>query len=221
MSREKLNYNSGEEFFIGRNKFVVEKFLGKGKSGYSYLVKEKGTFYVLKIMHYEPCSYYDFGRKNKVDLEVNAYEKLKKVGIRIPPLLEFDEKEDYLLKEYIPGLTATEVIGNYEVTDDLINQLFDMFSKVKNAGINIDYFPSNFVVSDSKLYYIDYEFNIYMEEWDLLNWGIYYWANFDGMAKFLETNDASYINVDLKKGIPIKGPFERKTRNWILKFHKI
>ena len=98
----------------------------------------------------------------------------------------FDEKNEYLLKEYIPGLTATEVIGNNKISDGLIGQLFDMFSKVKNAGLNIDYFPSNFVISDSKLYYIDYEFNIYTKEWDLLNWGIYYWANYDGMALILQ-----------------------------------
>lgn len=41
-------------------------------------------------------------------------------------------------------------------------------------GINIDYFPTNFVVQDGEIYYIDYEDNHYMEEWNFENWGIKY-----------------------------------------------
>ena len=35
---------------------------------------------------------------------------------------------------------------------------------------------TNFVVHDGELYYIDYECNDYMEEWDFENWGIKYWS---------------------------------------------
>lgn len=44
-------------------------------------------------------------------------------------------------------------------------------------GINIDYFPTNFVVQDGEIYYIDYECNQYMEEWNFENWGIKYWSH--------------------------------------------
>ena len=44
-------------------------------------------------------------------------------------------------------------------------------------GINIDYFPTNFVVQDGEIYYIDYECNQYMEEWSFENWGIKYWSH--------------------------------------------
>jgi hypothetical protein len=47
--------------------------------------------------------------------------------------------------------------------------------KAKAAGLNIDYFPSNFIDSHGKLYYIDYECNAYMDEWSFDNWGIKYW----------------------------------------------
>ena len=39
---------------------------------------------------------------------------------------------------------------------------------------NIDYFPTNFVVQNEILYYIDYECNKNMEEWNFENWGIKY-----------------------------------------------
>ena len=54
------------------------------------------------------------------------------------------------------------------------------------AITNIDYFPTNFVVQEDKLYYIDYECNDYMEEWNFENWGIKYWSQ---TKEFLE-----YVN---------------------------
>lgn len=44
------------------------------------------------------------------------------------------------------------------------------------ANTNIDYFPTNFVVRGGEVYYIDFECNPYMEEWNFENWGIKYWS---------------------------------------------
>ena len=44
------------------------------------------------------------------------------------------------------------------------------------ANINIDYFPTNFILQDGALYYVDYECNEYMEEWNFENWGVKYWS---------------------------------------------
>ncbi len=38
-----------------------------------------------------------------------------------------------------------------------------MSAKLYARGLNIDYFPTNFIVREEKLYYIDYECNSYME----------------------------------------------------------
>ena len=43
------------------------------------------------------------------------------------------------------------------------------------AGLNIDYYPTNFVVQDDLLYYIDYECNPYSDQWNFENWGSQYW----------------------------------------------
>ena len=37
------------------------RLLGKGKGGYSYLVTDGTSLYVLKQLHHEPCDYYQFG----------------------------------------------------------------------------------------------------------------------------------------------------------------
>lgn len=53
------------------------------------------------------------------------------------------------------------------------------------ANTNIDYFPTNFILQkdDSTLYYVDYECNDYMEEWNFENWGVKYWSK---TPEFLE-----------------------------------
>ena len=44
--------------------------------------------------------------------------------------------------------------------------------QVRAHGLNIDYFPTNFVVQDELVYYVDYECNPYSEEWSFENWGV-------------------------------------------------
>ena len=57
------------------------------------------------------------------------------------------------------------------------------------AGFNIDYYPTNFVVQDDFVYYIDYECNTYMDEWNFENWGIKYWSKTKEFLDVLEKKD--------------------------------
>ena len=47
--------------------------------------------------------------------------------------------------------------------------------KAAAAGLNIDYYPTNFIVQDGVIWYIDYECNEFMEQWSFENWGKQYW----------------------------------------------
>ena len=208
----------GTQISTSLGKLTIDKFLGKGKSGYSYLATSNGVNYVFKAMHYEHCSYYCFGNSNKVDLEISSYQVLSDIGISIPRLLEYNRDENYLIKEFIDGQVASNHIANNDDIELCIKQIFIMFANSKRNGINIDYFPSNFVLSDRKLYYIDYEHNLYDENWDLINWGLFYWANTNGMKKYLESNDLININEDYKSGVPIKTPFYSKVNKWVEKY---
>ena len=117
--------------------FIIRKQLGKGKSGYSYLVECDNQYFVLKLMHDEPCEYYSFGENNKVELEVDAYHRLKKCGLTLPRLLNYDTEENYLIKEFIDGNTASELIANNQITESIIRQLFEMYHSVKDGQLNI------------------------------------------------------------------------------------
>lgn len=155
--------------------YNVIRLLGKGKGGYSYLATDKENEYVIKQIHHEPCSYYQFG--NKIESELHDYKVLKDIGIPIPILIDVDLNKERLLKEYISGETMYDIILRDEVKKDHLQQIKDMCNILYKKKINIDYFPTNFIVHDSKLYYIDYECNDYMEEWNFENWGQKYWSH--------------------------------------------
>lgn len=163
-----------EEISVNDRKFKIIKLLGHGKGGYSYLVTDGNNEYVLKQIHHEPCDYYNFG--NKIESEINDYKRLKKIGISMPEMIDVDLKNERILKEYINGDTIFEYVARNEVKEDYIIQIKNMCRILYAANTNIDYFPTNFVVQDDKLYYIDYECNDYMEEWNFENWGIKYWS---------------------------------------------
>ena len=154
--------------------FRVIKLLGKGKGGYSYLVTDGTTQYVLKQIHHEPCEYYTFG--DKLRSELRDYEKLRKLGIPMPLLLAVDTQQERILKEYIAGATVAELLREGRMAPGWLAQVQAMCERLYPAGLNIDYYPTNFVPCDGILYYIDYECNSYMEQWDFAHWGIQYWT---------------------------------------------
>lgn len=169
---------------VNNNDYKIIKLLGKGKGGYSYLVENKGVYYVLKQIHHEPCSYYKFG--DKIQSELNDYDRLKKIGIRMPLMIDVDIKQERILKEFIEGDTIFDIILNDRMKDCYIDDVKEMCRVLYASKTNIDYFPTNFVAKDDVLYYIDYECNDYMEEWNFENWGIKYWSKTKEFIDYLE-----------------------------------
>ena len=162
-----------ERMTVNKKEYTVIQLLGKGKGGYSYLVTDGAGEYVLKQIHHEPCDYYTFG--DKLASELRDYERLRNVGIPMPKLPEVDEKQERILKEYIPGDTIDKLVKEDRMEDDFFRQMEDMCRLLYPAGLNVDYFPTNFVVCAGKVYYIDFECNDYQQQWDFEHWGSQYW----------------------------------------------
>lgn len=159
---------------VNGKEFRIVKLLGKGKGGYSYLVKGGEKEYVVKQIHHEPCEYYNFG--NKLEAELNDYNRLTAVGIRIPRLLDVDGEHERILKEYIDGRTVAELVAEGKPIERHVADVKRMCELLYAAGLNIDYYPTNFIAADDGLYYIDYECNTYSDEWNFDNWGSKYWT---------------------------------------------
>jgi len=169
---------------VNNNKYKIIKLLGKGKGGYSYLATDGNKEYVLKQIHHEPCDYYQFG--NKIESEMNDYKRLKDIGIKLPEMYDVDIQNERILKEYIDGDTIFDKVLNDDMSPQYFDQIKRMCELLYAKNINIDYFPTNFVVQDDELYYIDYECNEYMEQWNFENWGIKYWSKTEEFLKYVE-----------------------------------
>ena len=166
---------------VNNKEYTVVKLLGKGKGGYSYLVTDGTREYVLKQIHHEPCDYYRFG--DKLASELRDYQLLMNLGIPMPKLLDADREQERILKEFIPGDTIYRLVKEGRMEEDYFRQMEELCRLLYPANTNIDYFPTNFVVCSGKLYYVDYECNPYMEQWDFEHWGIAYWRK---TPEFLE-----------------------------------
>ena len=166
---------------VNDREFEVIRLLGKGKGGYSWLVAEGERAYVLKQIHHEPCDYYTFG--DKLASELRDYERLRAMGVPVPQLLDVDHGQERLLKEYIDGDTIDRIILRDEMKPEYYDQIHAICVKIYANHTNIDYYPTNFVVQEGILYYIDYECNDYMEQWDFEHWGQSYWSKTEEFRK--------------------------------------
>ena len=175
------------EFLVNGKKYEVLRFLGKGKGGYSYLVTDGMGRFTLKKIHHEPCDYYTFG--DKLASELGDYERLRAVGIPMPALLEVDREQELILKEYIDGPSVYELVREDRMIPDFYEQVRQMCGRLYPAGLNIDYFPTNFIVQEGKLWYIDYECNPYMEKWDFEHWGIEYWRKTEAFLEYVQAHE--------------------------------
>ncbi len=170
--------------FVNGKDYKIIKLLGKGKGGYSYLVCDGGKKYVLKQIHHEPCDYYTFG--NKIEAEINDYNRLKKIDIKMPAMLDVDIKNESILKDYIDGDTVYELVLQDKMKPVYLDKLREMCRVLYAANTNIDYFPTNFVVCNEEIYYIDFECNDYCDEWNFENWGVRYWSKTPEFLKYVE-----------------------------------
>ena len=175
----------GDRVRVGEAEYAVLGLLGHGKGGYSYLAADgHGRRAVLKQIHHEPCDYYAFG--DKIGAELFDYERLNVAGIPVPELLAADRLAERLVKEYIDGPTIFELIRDGADVTAYVEQVRDMAQKAQAAGLNIDYFPTNFVVQDGRMWYVDYECNDYMDQWSFENWGLRYWSRTPEFQEYLK-----------------------------------
>ena len=173
LNQDKEVHKMNDILTVNGVEFEIIKLLGKGKGGYSYLAKRGEELFVLKQIHHEPCDYYTFG--NKIESEIRDYNRLSEIGIKMPKMIDVDVANERILKEFVDGDTIFDIVARGEMKQTYIDQVKEMCALLYPQNLNIDYYPTNFIPQNDVLYYIDYECNGYMDEWNFENWGIKYW----------------------------------------------
>ena len=98
-------------------------------------------------------------------------------------------KNERILKEFIDGDTIYQLVLEDKMKTDYTGQLHRMCELLYAANTNIDYFPTNFVVHNEEIYYVDFECNDYMEEWNFENWGVKYWSKTPEFLQYVKEHD--------------------------------
>jgi hypothetical protein len=96
-----------------------------------------------------------------------------------------------MASEEIHDKIETKRLLLHPISDEEVQKIIDYekdpeMQKAFDVGLNIDYFPTNFVIQDGLLWYVDYECNDYMAEWNYDNWGIRYWSRTPEFEEYLK-----------------------------------
>ena len=114
-------FNKDDLILINNVTYKIIKLIGHGKGGYSYLATNENSEVVIKKIHHEPCSYYNFG--DKIQSELNDYQTLLNLGIRIPKMISYDIEQEIIVKEYIKGEVVSSLIKQNKDISKYIDQL--------------------------------------------------------------------------------------------------
>ena len=74
-------------------------------------------------------------------------------------------------------------------------QVREMAAQARAAGLNLDWFPTNFVARDGAIWYVDYECNAYMDKWSCENWGVRYWSRTPEFEDWLKQHEKSEVKL--------------------------
>ena len=118
--------------------------------------------------------------------ELFDYDRLKAAGIPVPELLAVDREAERLVKAYIEGPTVFELVRDGADVSPHVVQVRQMANQAKANRLNIDYFPTTFVAQHGLLWYVDYECNDYMDQWNFENWGVRYWSRTPEFEAYLK-----------------------------------
>ncbi len=114
-----------EKMIVNNKEYLIVRLLGKGKGGYSYLGIFEGTYVVVKKIHHEPCSYYQFG--NKIEAESNDYKRLLEIG---KILRAYYENNKYLSVGTLTPVKFNEIIYSRNIYDNNRNSQKKNFEKI-------------------------------------------------------------------------------------------
>ncbi len=183
IKNKELRINNNKYFFL---KSLEEDFGGKG----FVFSNENGEKIVYKELSKEDYNH-----------ELYSYERLSSLDIAIPKLIEHNDKDLYIIKEYIEGLSPLKLIAEEKLEKEQILSLFKLAELLNSDNLDINYFPSNFVYKNDSLVYVYYHVKSYNETVNFRDNGIYYWINSIGVRKYLDKNP-NYLIKNGKAIIP-------------------
>lgn len=174
-----------ETIKIKHREFVITDNL----SEYSFLIERKGKKYFAR----------KFTPKSQEGGELTyAMRKLSTSGVSVPKLFYIDEKNGYVVSEYIEGELVSDYFSKNDLEESLYEDLFRnaYFAKVNHMTLN--YEPDKWMIRNGKLIYIYPMVILYKKEKDLVDCYLRLWFNTKELAKFLSEKGVFYDKSRVK-----------------------
>lgn len=157
-----------KRFIVNSKTYLQVRLLGHGKGGYSYLAKGPEGNVVVKQINNESCG-------KKIEKEISDYNRLVHIGMKLPRLLESDLDQEIIVKEFIDGPSAASLASEGKLEQWMLEAARGMSQQAQKESLDLDWDPTNFIVLDHDIYYVDYECNAYDPKRSLESWGMDHW----------------------------------------------
>lgn len=142
-----------DQIKIDNDEYTVIRVIKEREDRKIYVVTDQKNMYQAVI----------FKQKNKVEEKISNYNHLVELNICVPKIIKVDKKQGIILKEYLEGTIASVLILRGELEGDYLEQVRDMAEKAETADWCLDYFPTNYICSGKRIYYLKNDIIKYQE----------------------------------------------------------
>ncbi len=123
-----------------------------------------------------------------------AYSKLKYSGVSSPSIYLIDDRNGYAVREYVEGEKVSEILAREDLSENIIEQLFNNAYLARNSQITLNYEPDYWIIVNEKLIYTYPMVIKFNKQKDLVEKYIRLWFNTVELRQYL-----SKLNINFDK----------------------
>ena len=139
--------------------YIKKELLAEGAEAKIYLGEFNGREVIIKERIRKKYRHEKIDknfRKYRTRREVKILKKLREIGIPVPEILYYDEKESIIIMEYIKGKKLSEILEKLDYIS-ICKKIGNQVAKMHNENIiHNDLTTSNMIYSEGKIYFIDF-----------------------------------------------------------------
>ncbi len=193
-----------EYFEIKRKNFeIIEKI-----SDRSYKVTRKGKIYFLKDFEDDTSGFEKF---------VTCENRLSITGISYPKIYAYDKKTHVIVTEFIEGQLITDLLILGDLKEEIIDEVFKANWYMRNAKIAINFNPSLWMYTGSKLVYLGHDFKKFESKDSFEKMYLRYWFYTKDFISYLNSLG---IQGDSSRIGPSEAAVNKKMALMVVKYYR-
>ena len=127
-----------------------------------------------------------------------SVRKLSTSGVKTPKLYLIDDKNGYVVSEYVEAQLASDYLSENDFTEKHYENLFRTAYFARLSNLTLDYKPDKWMIKGDELIYLSPMTIRYQKEKDLVDHYIRLWFNTNELASFLGKLGKNYDKSRIK-----------------------